>query len=74
MASMSKGDQVKILVAAVALAVGGLLIAWNFGAFDSVLAKKADPNTKFTEAQKKEAVRQQKRAEDLKEIAPPSGS
>lgn len=72
--NMSRGDQIKIIAAIFALAVGGVLIAWNFGAFDSFASKPPNPNTKLTAEEKKEAERQHKQAKDNEAIAPPSGS
>lgn len=72
--SMSKGDLIKVLVAVTALLIGGGLIAWNFGAFDGLGSQPPDPNSKFTDAEKKEAERQQKKAKEQEVIAPPSGS
>lgn len=73
--SMSRGDQIKILVAVVALVIAAGLMGWYFGAFDSFLARKpVDPNSMLTDSQKKEADRQQKEAKKQEIIAPPSGS
>ena len=62
----------KLIIAIVALIAGGILIAWNFGAFESVTSKVAggkssNPNAKLEPELKKAYEKQQKQLEKLKE-------
>lgn len=54
------GNTVKLAIAIVCLLAGGVLIAWNFGAFDKVLPapKYPEPTTKITPEMKKAYERQ----------------
>ncbi len=61
------GNKVKVIIAVVALVLGGVLIAWNFGAFDKVLPQQTYPDAtaKITPEMKKAYDRQKVEQEQL---------
>lgn len=63
----SGNDKLKLGIAIAALAIGGVLIAWNYGAFDKVLpqTKLPDASAKITPEMKKAYERQKKELEQL---------
>ncbi len=61
-------DKIKLIIAVVALVLGGVLIAWNFGAFDKVLPQGkqgTDASAKITPEMQKAYERQKKELEQL---------
>lgn len=56
---MSSKDKKKVIIASVMLGIAGLLLAWTFGLFDSVVSKQPQlpPQQK---AELEQAVKQQK--------------
>jgi hypothetical protein len=78
--SMSANDKVKLGLAVGALVIGGLVMAWYFGAFDAFFQPKlADPNqaiggTPVTAEQKAEYDEVQKRNYEEMEKAKEGGA
>ncbi len=70
-----KGNKIKIGFAAGALVIAGVLIAWNFGAFDFLSKPPPPPVLPPDQLQEHEAQKAkiQKQIEK-KEIPPPSGA
>lgn len=61
------GNKVKLAIAIVCLLAGGVLIAWNFGAFDTILPQQKFPDSsaKITPEMKKAYERQKVEREQL---------
>lgn len=74
----SNPNMIKLVIALSCFIVGGILIAWNQGAFDSVVAKKPpNPNKSIPAEQlEKHKARQKKLKEQVEkgEIQAPAGS
>lgn len=74
----SNPNTIKLIIAIVGLVFGGVLIAYNYGAFDKVVAKTPEPpNAKLPPKQVEEFQKRKKKLEqqvEKGEIEAPSGS
>jgi len=72
---MDKGNVVKVGIAVVALLIAGLLIAWNFGAFDFM--NKPPPPPPLSVQEEEDYQKQKKEIQrkiETGELPPPSGA
>ena len=78
MAKESNPNTIKLIIAVAALVIAGVLIAWNFGVFDTVVAKQPEsPNKKIPPKQLEEHQKKAKKLQEQVEkgeIEAPSGS